>query len=736
MRGLMGLNWRVSVPAVIFAAALGLLVLDPLGFRPATQALSLELASRPLPSQTSDSTIFVDIDRLALNEGGPWPWPRTLLARLIQATDEAGAETIVLALSLRGDDPAAPQRAIEALAATGDADARALEASLPDTNAALAEMLRTTGTALAIPTTWGEGPAAAENLATTTFEIGNGGQLDFVPEIAAPSLGSLEAASGVTRVAQGLRTDLLGRVTATDLIVRAGDAILPTAAALPLLAATDLPVEIIAHGRPGAMAFVDPVGLTAVTIGITSVPTLPDGAVPLRRDIDVPVVSAADVLRGNAGQLEGRAVVIGSSLSTVAGGAAAPFDGLSPAQGIALAMAQTSEGLTPTRPFVLNWIEVLAAMLLGGLALYMIYAERPRAGLAVALFLSAALMVGSMVVLMSQAMLLDGLAPALVMLVTALAGLATAPAATQGARGRYNHALEGKLPYGAPLRMARNARKILEHAESRKTTVLICTIRDFEQIQDLYTDDPEGLAGIVTQFHDMISDKVRSTGGTVDRYGGATVLAFWNAPVDEPDHALKACDCALRLIDSLEKLNQMIEAQAYRTGTPFFPIHLGIGINTGRAVMGNIGARGRPDYSAVGETIMVAQQLLEASAHYGPAIIVGEHTFQAVKNRFALLEVDKIAVPAKTYSIRVFALLGNPVTKASPRFRALEEAHEGIFEAYRTQNWSLAEALIRESRKLNGAIPSLYDLYDARISYYRQNPPATDWDGAFTVPVV
>ncbi len=737
MGGLSQINWRVAVPAAILALALLLLAFDPIGLRRATQAASLDLASRALPAQLAEDTILIDIDRRALMEAGPWPWPRTLIARVVQAAHESGATQIIFALPLRGEDPAAPQRAIEAWAATGESTAtQFITPRLPDTSAVLANVLRETGAALAIATRPGESPAAAADLTTTRFEIGNNRQLDFLPSIAAPALSRIESAEALTLVADGLETDIFGRVTGAALVLRAGDAALPSIATLPLLAATDLSISIEANGRPGGIAFLEPVGIYALIIGTARVQTLTDGSVLLRRDLEVPVISAGDVLARTLPRLEGRTVIIGSTLASVSGTARAPFDGLGVADGLALAAAQVSAGLSPSRPFVLTWFEFLAALLFGGVALYLIYRERPRAGIGIALFMLGLMLGISALILGARGILFDGLAPALVMVLTALGGLATAPNATQGARGRFNHALDGKLPYGIPLRAARNARKMLEHSESRKTTVLMCAIRDFEEIQELYSDDPVGLAGIVTQFQELVAERVRSSGGTVDRYGGASVMAFWNAPFDEPDHPMKACDCALRLIDKLERLNQMIEAQAFRTGKTFAPVHLGIGINTGRTVVGNVGSQHRPDYSAIGETVGIARQLLHSSGRYGPAIIIGEHTYQAVKNRFALLEVDKIAVPAKTYSIRVFALLGNPVVKASPRFRALEEAHESIFEAYRSQNWSLAEALIRECRKLNGAIPSLYDLYDARIRYYRQNPPQNEWDGAFSIPVV
>ncbi len=737
MGGLIRLNWRLGIPAAILAAVLVLLAFDPIGLRQATQSISLDLASRALPAQLSEDTVLIDIDRRALLEAGAWPWPRTLVGRVVQAAHESGAAHIVFALPLSGEDPAAPQRAIEAWAATGEEGvAAAMLPRLPDTTAVLSNILRETGAVMAILAPAGDGPAAADDLRTTRFEIGDNNQLDFLPAVSAPRLSRAQSAEGLALMASGLHTDFFGRVVRADLLQRAGDAALPTVATLSLLAATDLPVGIEAAGQPGGIAFLEPVGVTAMTFGTVRVPTLSDGSVPLRRDLVVPVISAGDVLERPLSQLQGRTVVIGSTRTNVSDERHAPFDGLGTADGLALALAQTTAALTPVRPFVLTWFEFLAALLLGGIALFFVHLERPRTGFALSVLGLALLLGASALALSARGMLFDSMAPALVMVLTSLGGLATAPSATQGARGRYNHAFDGKLPFGAPLGLMRNARKFLEHAESRKTTVLMCAIRDFEHIQELYADDAEGLAGIITQFQDLASERIRASGGTVDRYGGASVMAFWNAPFDEPDHAMKACDCALRLIDGLERLNQMIEAQAYRTGKPFAPVHLGIGINTGRTVVGNVGSQRRPDYSAIGETVGIARQLLERSGSYGPAVIVGEHTFQAVKNRFALLEVDKISVPAKTYSIRIFALLGNPVVKASPRFRALEEAHEAIFEAYRTQNWSLAEALIRECRKLNGAIPSLYDLYEARIHYYRQNPPPQEWDGAFSIPVV
>ncbi|MBN4046609.1 CHASE2 domain-containing protein [bacterium AH-315-P15] len=717
--------------ATLLVAGLMLLLTNPGGWRAETQTISLQLASATLPPATSARVTLVNIDRASLTEAGAWPWPRTQIAQLIQAVAGRNAETVLVVLPLEGADAAAPQRAVEAWGATGGGrDAQAALARLPDTNAVLLDILEQNGAILGLYP--GRGGAGISALAEVTFdqEAGRG----FLPSIGVRTEGPLAGAAPL-RIPLALRRDFLGRPTGAYLIGTAGEAILPTAATLALLARTDEPVRVQSNGAPGNIAFTDPVGIEEIGIGGHAVPALADGSILLRRDIRVPLISALQILNGDGQNLiSGRMVVIGSMLDEVNGEPAALAPGLSAAHAIALSAAQVASGRSPARPFLYTWIELLLALTIGAGILSL--ARRPWIAFGAALAAGGAMYGASVYLLTSQGALFDASAVTLVLIFVAAAGLLGAEGGIRSPRQRFAHAVQGKLPFGVPARLLRNPKSLLDVADSRKMTVLCCTIRGFEELQDLYKDDPQGLTAILHQFHEMVGERVRSLGGTADRYGGATILAFWNAPLEEPDHALKTCDCALRLVDGLERLNQNIEAQAYRHGKAYSPIHLGIGINTGRAVVGNVGSKRQPDYSAVGEAVAVAQKLLAASADYGPAIIVGEHTYQAVKNRFALLEVDKITIPHRTYAIRVFALLGNPVTKASPRFRALEDAHAEIFQAYRDQNWSLADALITECRKLNGAIPSLYDLYERRIDFYRHYPPDPEWDGAFSIPVV
>ena len=726
--------WRIRIssfaPAAALVAGLALMLLNPGGWRTHSLTVSLQLATATRAEQVSTRVAFVDIDDASLVAAGAWPWPRTQIAQLVQATQDAGADTIVLALPLAGPDAAAPQRAIEAWIATGaDRNAATTLARAPDTDAVLLDVLEQTETTL------GLFPGGSEDVAPLgpVEFTGSGGEA-FLPRVGFDARGPI-ADRATRRIPLALANDVMGRPAGAYIAVRAGETVLPAAAALPLLGGEDASLTGMSNGRPGTIGFVDPVGISAFEAGGQSISTLSDGLVLFRRDLSVPRLSASDVLQGDGELISERIVFVGSSLARV-NGRERLAPGLSRAEAASIAAAHVAAHATPARPFVFMWLEVLFVLVVGAGCISLAQTRRAWIGFGVGIFAAAAAYALSTVLLSNQNSLFDSAATALVLLLTASIALVVSESRRQTTRQNFAHAIQGKLPLGAPTRLNKNPRKLLEEAESRKITALCCAIRDFHEIQELFKDDPNGLASIVQQFQELVGDQVRRFGGTVDRFGGGTILAFWNVPVDDPDHAISACDCALRLVDGLEGLNQKIEAQAFRTGKPFAPIHIGIGINTGRAVAGNVGSKDRPAYSAVGDTVTLARQLLESSADYGPAIVVGEHTYQPVKNRFALLEIDKIQIPRRSFAVRVFALLGNPVTKASPRFRALEDAHEAIFDAYRTQNWSLAEALINECRKLNGAIPSLYDLYEQRIAFYRHFPPASDWDGAFETPVL
>jgi adenylate cyclase len=165
-------------------------------------------------------------------------------------------------------------------------------------------------------------------------------------------------------------------------------------------------------------------------------------------------------------------------------------------------------------------------------------------------------------------------------------------------------------------------------------------------------------------------------------------------------------------------------------GAALLPVEIGIGISTGAAITGGFRTHGRTTYAAVGDCAVTAARIQALSGTYGPAVIVGEDTRKTAERGFAFLEVDYVVL-GTGQPVKLYAMLGNPVMRASPKFRALTTFHDHIFQSLRAQQWEKTRELIEQCRKLSGASQKLYDLQISRIAWYEGHPPGADWDGAF-----
>jgi adenylate cyclase len=181
----------------------------------------------------------------------------------------------------------------------------------------------------------------------------------------------------------------------------------------------------------------------------------------------------------------------------------------------------------------------------------------------------------------------------------------------------------------------------------------------------------------------------------------------------------------------LAKTNDAITKERRDEGKAFAPIEVGVGIATGGVIAGGFKIHGRTAYSVSGDCTLVARRIQQLSAQYGASVIVSDDTRQAAERGFAFLEVDYITAGVRGEPLKLHALLGSPVMRASPKFRAMLAFHEHIFQSLRSQQWNKARELIEQCRKLSGASQKLYDLHLSRIALLQQNPPGSQWDGAF-----
>ncbi|HIF10119.1 MAG TPA: adenylate/guanylate cyclase domain-containing protein [Sneathiellales bacterium] len=281
-------------------------------------------------------------------------------------------------------------------------------------------------------------------------------------------------------------------------------------------------------------------------------------------------------------------------------------------------------------------------------------------------------------------------------------------------------------------RLSAHPEELVLHGETRNMTMLFCDIRGFTTLSEQF--DAEGLTRFINSFLTPMTTVILELGGTVDKYMGDCIMAFWNAPLDDQDHARHACDAALAMEYVLTELNATWASDNVFPGPSPKSVAVGIGINSGDCNVGNMGSDQRFDYSVLGDDVNLASRLEGQSKVYGVPIIVGENTV-AVISDFALLELDLVRVRGKTKPVRIFALLGDVTVAEDPDFKILLDRHNELLAAYREQDWDRAKILVSNCHAADDVrLSSLYSLYDERIRQYTSVPPGPDWDGVHTAP--
>jgi len=279
--------------------------------------------------------------------------------------------------------------------------------------------------------------------------------------------------------------------------------------------------------------------------------------------------------------------------------------------------------------------------------------------------------------------------------------------------------------------IARRPERLGLPGQTRDVTCLVCRLRGFSHLADANNMDASGVAAFSRKVMTPLRQTILDNGGMIDHVAPGTLTAFFNAPLDDPEHFENACQAALTMIEHIKPINNELEKELHVGGAPIARVQIGIGIESGACVVGNFGTDDCPEYSVAGHAVERAGEIEFLCAKYGPAIIVGEAARAAADARFAFLEVDKLYAGANAEGVPIFALLGNAIVRTSPKFRALQTFHEHIFQTYRARQWDKTRALIEQCRALSSPAPILYDLYLARIAYYESNPPGQDWNGVF-----
>lgn len=323
---------------------------------------------------------------------------------------------------------------------------------------------------------------------------------------------------------------------------------------------------------------------------------------------------------------------------------------------------------------------------------------------------------------------LPPLLPALAALLTYLARGAHAYLVAMRDRLRIKQAFARYLAPALVEELARDASRLRLGGEMREMTILFCDVRGFTTLSEAFRTDPQGLTRLINRFLTPMTEIILRHGGTIDKYIGDCIMAFWNAPLSNPAHARLACDAALAMIAGIHPLNESLAARAQEEGSTFAPLAIGIGINTGPCVVGNMGSEQRFDYSVLGDAVNLASRLEGQSKAYGVSIVIGPDTAAAIPDH-AVIELDLLAVKGKREAVRIFALVGGSDRARDRSFREMREAQRRMLAAYRSGNWAAARRELAQARGLAPDLGALFDLYEERISAYELAPPPPDWNG-------
>lgn len=684
---------------------------------------------------------IVDIDEASLKKFGQWPWPRPFLASLLERLGNAGAAIIVFDVVFSEPDRTSPSKLIKEWLAMGDNQTikqlSAAGVSLPDHDQIFANAIGQSAVILGF---------ALHNDANDVVPGKNFGlaQLGddprtFVPRYtgAASNLEIFqEKALGQASFNSSPDSDNI--VRRVPLFVALGDTLYPTLVPETLRVAQGASTyRVKSSGASGEQAFGEQTGIVALSVGDFDFPTDRHGALWLYDSGHQPerFISVADVMspKFDPKQVEGRVIFIGTSAQGLRDIRSSPLSVAIP--GVELhvqALEQIFAGQFLTRPDWADGLELLGMLLLGLIVYFGVRSRRLGALItaAIGLLVSGGAAAASWEAFASHGLLLDPIYPIFaglsVYLVTSLQAYMQTESEKKQIRGAFSQYMSPAMVE----KLAENPALLKLGGEMRDMTLLFCDVRGFTTISEQF--NAQELTSFINKFLTPMTDVIMSRQGTIDKYMGDCIMAFWNAPLDDNLHADHGVESALEMMRKLKQLNEDIKIEAESENRKFIPLNIGIGLNTGIVCVGNMGSDQRFDYSVLGDDVNLASRLEGQSKTYGVDIVIGENTLVQLHDK-ATLELDLIQVKGKTEPVRIHCVLGEKDVLLSSQFIALEANHKAMLKAYFSQDWDSALENLNNCKDNMASfdLSELYLLYEDRITDFKLNPPGDDWDGVY-----
>jgi adenylate cyclase len=680
---------------------------------------------------------IVDIDEAALAQYGQWPWPRTIVARLIDKLTEKGAAVIAFDVVFAEPDRSSISRMVRDLVAYTDPDTvQKLVAAIQDNDQVMADAMAHSRVVLGFGFDPKAGTQPPRRFFGTAFTGDDPALFLPVQQGTVRSIAILEAAAkGNGSVNTDLESVVIRRV---PLLFRlAGqEGLFPALSIEALRVAQGASTYLVkSSGASSELSFGAKTGIVAIKTGDLEVRTDARGRLVLYDSghREERYISARDVLEDKVPpeKLEGQVIFVGTSAIGLKDMRSTPTDSSVPGVEIHAQLAeQMIEGQFLARP---DFAEGAEFLYLGAIGLLLvILLPRLRAGpmaLVAALFIVIGVLVPWFAFSQSD-LLFDPIYPPVTLAAIYVSGSAVAFMRTERERAAIRGAFGLYLSPDVVEQLARNPELLQLGGEMREITVMFTDVRGFTRISEQF--DPHGLTRFMNRFLTPMTDLILGHRGTIDKYMGDAIMAFWNAPLQVEGHAARACDTALAMQARLKELNVAWQAEAKAEGRDYIAVNIGVGLNTGQASVGNFGSLQRFTYSCLSDDVNLASRLEGQCKTYSVGIIIGDNTRQQVPDH-AALELDQVMVKGKTEPERAHALLGGIDMARTAQYQELAQRHAAFLAQYR--KGCFAEAL----KMIDGCLAAAanvgweqgyYEMMRGRIAGLIDEPPS-DWTGVY-----
>lgn len=673
---------------------------------------------------------IIDIDEESLNRLGQWPWPRTKLAEMVEKLQGAGVAAIAWDVVFAEEDRTTPKHMLRYW--DKQEQLRDVIATLPDHDAVFAKAL-SEGNSITSFVFLNKGKNTPKTKAGFSFAGEDPRQFLRNFSAATTTIPLLEN-SAVGNGALNSFPDNDGIIRRMPLIAVIGEKFYPTLSAEALRVAQGASGYIVKSvGASGEEGFGAKTGITDLKIGAFEIPTDAGGNfwiyyTPYVAERYIPAWKVFEPDFDTA-QVEGHILLVGTSAAGLKDIRTTP---MSPStNGVevhAQAIEQVLTGEYLRRPDWMVGVEIIAMSVIGlVLIVMMIWLPALWGALFTAIVLGLALG-GSWYAFLHHRLLIEPITPGIAILLLYLTGSLTKYMAEEQKKKYIKQAFSQYMSPELVNQLSTNPDKLKLGGEMKDLTLLFCDIRGFTSISE--TMNAEELTVFINHFLTPMTDVILSQQGTIDKYMGDCIMAFWNAPLDDPDHPQHAAQAALDMLQTLSQLNKKLALENHDN-----PTAIGIGINSGECCVGNMGSDQRFDYTVLGDNVNLASRLEGQSKTYGVDIVIGEATEQYLSD-FATLELDLIRVKGKQQAVKIYALLGNRALKENKDFDAFCQCFHTMLTQYRTQAWEEALATLDQAITLSKTLENvdtatLLELYSERIHAYQSSPPTKDWDGVY-----